>query len=351
MVGARRLPHHEHQQRRVLTRQQGDGPRILPDGLRRPRGTAVLGVGEAAEGIDAAERIDEVAQGLVVAHRARQVLVDDEADHHHRDETKHGAARVVQGVGGPAAMGQRCAQHPPQGQRGQQADREQQAKAEQVTGFARVRGHDVDDHGGVDHDPVGAHEVRTDRGRHQQQADGGLQRGPPGQGAQQGRDHGRDHQAQGQHENDAARAVEFGQRIERTPQGQVGRTGQPQRYQGDHDRGPTAPTLGASRRRLPGFGQGGGAAKPGKKGRPGGPGRPGRPRHGQGLCLRCLGFRLRDPRHLNRFLTRSVQLMALGECRSPPLRRLSSSSLSSLRWCSVSLIGVSTATWQYRSPG
>ena len=55
--------------------------------------------------------------------------------------------------------------------------------------------------------------------------------------------------------------------------------------------------------------------------------------------------------YLNRSLTRSVQLLAFGECLSPPLRKDSSSSFSSLRWCSVSLIGVSTCTWQYRSPG
>jgi hypothetical protein len=55
--------------------------------------------------------------------------------------------------------------------------------------------------------------------------------------------------------------------------------------------------------------------------------------------------------YLNRSLTRSVQVLELGECLSPPLRSDSSSSLSSLRWCSVSLIGVSSVIWQYRSPG
>jgi DNA repair photolyase len=43
---------------------------------------------------------------------------------------------------------------------------------------------------------------------------------------------------------------------------------------------------------------------------------------------------------LEEVLHRSVQLLALGECLSPPLRSDSSSSLSSLRWCSVSLTGV-----------
>src|SRR5690349_18259340 len=46
--------------------------------------------------------------------------------------------------------------------------------------------------------------------------------------------------------------------------------------------------------------------------------------------------------YLNRSLTRSVQLLALGEWRSPPFLRDSSSSLSSFFWCSVSLTGVST---------
>lgn len=55
--------------------------------------------------------------------------------------------------------------------------------------------------------------------------------------------------------------------------------------------------------------------------------------------------------YLNRSLTRSVQLLALGECFSPPFFSDSSNSLSSLRWCSVSLTGVSTETWAYRSPG
>ena len=55
--------------------------------------------------------------------------------------------------------------------------------------------------------------------------------------------------------------------------------------------------------------------------------------------------------YLNRSLTRSAQLLLVGEWRSPDLRNDSSSSFSSLRWCSVSLTGVSTLTWQYRSPG
>jgi len=55
--------------------------------------------------------------------------------------------------------------------------------------------------------------------------------------------------------------------------------------------------------------------------------------------------------YLNRSFTRSVQLLEFGECLSPPLRSDSSSSLSSLRWCSVSLMGVSMVMWQYRSPG
>ena len=50
--------------------------------------------------------------------------------------------------------------------------------------------------------------------------------------------------------------------------------------------------------------------------------------------------------YLNRSLTRSVQLLALGEWRSPPFFSDSSSSLSSFFWCSVSLTGVSTAMWQ-----
>ena len=56
--------------------------------------------------------------------------------------------------------------------------------------------------------------------------------------------------------------------------------------------------------------------------------------------------RLASSAYLNRSLTRSVQLFELGECLSPPLRRDSSSSLSSLRWCSVSLMGVSSVMWQ-----
>ena len=67
---------------------------------------------------------------------------------------------------------------------------------------------------------------------------------------------------------------------------------------------------------------------------------------GRGAC-----GRRRKPQALNRSLTRSLQLLLVGECRSPALRNDSSSSFSSLRWCSVSLIGVSTLTWQYRSPG
>ena len=47
----------------------------------------------------------------------------------------------------------------------------------------------------------------------------------------------------------------------------------------------------------------------------------------------------------------SVQPSSLGECLAPPVLIDSSSSLSSLRWCSVSLTGVSTVMWQYRSPG
>ena len=59
----------------------------------------------------------------------------------------------------------------------------------------------------------------------------------------------------------------------------------------------------------------------------------------------------RQVRHLNRSFTRSDQVLEFGEWRSPDFLNDSSSSLISLRWCSVSLMGVSTLTWQYRSPG
>jgi len=55
--------------------------------------------------------------------------------------------------------------------------------------------------------------------------------------------------------------------------------------------------------------------------------------------------------YLKRSFTRSVQVLVLGECRSPDFLKESSSSFSSLRWCSVIFTGVSTDTWQYRSPG
>ena len=54
---------------------------------------------------------------------------------------------------------------------------------------------------------------------------------------------------------------------------------------------------------------------------------------------------------LKKLLSLSVQLLPLGEWREPPFLSESSSSRSSLRWCSVSLTGVSTTMWQYRSPG
>ena len=54
---------------------------------------------------------------------------------------------------------------------------------------------------------------------------------------------------------------------------------------------------------------------------------------------------------LKKLFRRSVQLSVLGECLAPPFFSDSSSSLNSLRWCSVSLTGVSTTMWQYRSPG
>lgn len=52
-----------------------------------------------------------------------------------------------------------------------------------------------------------------------------------------------------------------------------------------------------------------------------------------------------------KLLSLSVQLSVLGECLPPPLRSDSSNSFSSLRWCSVSLTGVSMLMWQYKSPG
>ena len=47
----------------------------------------------------------------------------------------------------------------------------------------------------------------------------------------------------------------------------------------------------------------------------------------------------------------SNQPLSVGLCFSPPFLSDSSSSFSTLRWCSVSFTGVSTRTWQYRSPG
>lgn len=58
-----------------------------------------------------------------------------------------------------------------------------------------------------------------------------------------------------------------------------------------------------------------------------------------------------DSAQLKNSLALSNQPLSVGLCLSPPFLSDSSSSLSSLRWCSVSLTGVSTRTWQYRSPG
>ena len=57
------------------------------------------------------------------------------------------------------------------------------------------------------------------------------------------------------------------------------------------------------------------------------------------------------PQALKKFLSLSVQPSSVGVCLAPPFLSESSNSLSSFLWCSVSLTGVSTAMWQYRSPG
>lgn len=49
---------------------------------------------------------------------------------------------------------------------------------------------------------------------------------------------------------------------------------------------------------------------------------------------------------LKKFLSLSVQPSSVGVCLAPPFLTESSKSLSSLRWCSVSLTGVSMDTWQ-----
>ena len=54
---------------------------------------------------------------------------------------------------------------------------------------------------------------------------------------------------------------------------------------------------------------------------------------------------------LKKFFSLSVQPSSVGVCLAPPFLTESSKSLSSLRWCSVSLTGVSIETWQYKSPG
>lgn len=73
---------------------------------------------------------------------------------------------------------------------------------------------------------------------------------------------------------------------------------------------------------------------------------------------RPLWIRRRGPRQpplrrhqLKNSLALSNQPLSVGLCLSPPFLSDSSSSFMSLRWCSVSLTGVSTRTWQYRSPG
>src|SRR6218665_677810 len=72
----------------------------------------------------------------------------------------------------------------------------------------------------------------------------------------------------------------------------------------------------------------------------------------QGVArVACHLGRARGPDQLNRVFSRSVQLSPLGEWRARPFFRESSNSRSSLRWFSVSLTGVATAMWQYRSPG
>src|SRR4051812_44179536 len=68
-------------------------------------------------------------------------------------------------------------------------------------------------------------------------------------------------------------------------------------------------------------------------------------------ALEANAYGVADAYALKKFFNLSAQPSSLGECLEPPFFSDSSSSLSSLRWCSVNLTGVSTLMWQYRSPG
>jgi hypothetical protein len=229
---ARRLTHHHNHQRRTVM----GGGRDAHAGIQAHGPQRLGGHGRLAQplhhhAVNHVERVDHVAQGLVVAHERGDALESrEQRDHKHCERHQHGGTALPPLV--PHCH--RPHGHAPPHDRRQHRTHEQRhgkVSAQQALRFQPVGVKHVGHHAGVDHDAVGEHEVAGHAGQQQQHNPQCAAPGTPHEGGQYGQERGAYHHGEREHDPQATGLLHVRAQVNRTPQRDVAHRGQPQRQQ------------------------------------------------------------------------------------------------------------------------
>ena len=240
VAGAPRFAQHQHQQPRMAG--GGGDLRVHADRQQRAR-TVLAADSDFGHRVDRIERVQQVAQLLVVAHGRRERLEAGQHQHHREADAHHDAARVAQRLLLPGVVPHRRPPDQPRGQHGAHQDGQRQPGREQGQRLVPVGLQRVGRHAAVDHDVVGPHEVAAQGRGQQQHDDRGLQQRTPREQAQDGEQDRGDHAGQREGQQPAPVGLQQAQGIQLAPQGHVAGGGHPGARAGDQGCGGTFPRL------------------------------------------------------------------------------------------------------------
>ena len=160
--------HHQHQHRCGFFRFEHSGLGVIANALQRQLALRLFSIGQAADGVHRVERVEHVAQRLVVAHDGGQVLKHQHEHSSSQRRTQQHRAQLMRPAL-PAHGAARVRVPPPQtGQAHAHQQQPRQGERSQVTRFGHIGVERVGNHGRVDDHAIQSHEI-TRYGCHRQQ--------------------------------------------------------------------------------------------------------------------------------------------------------------------------------------
>ena len=227
VIGACGFADDQNQQRRLAASSARQNASVGADRHRWAARPSVCLQPDIDQRVQRIQRVDQVAQRVVIAHGARQVGEQRQYQHGHRQQHRDCTAEIAARL--PPTARATDARTPQQQQR--QSDQHQQragqAKVEQIAHLAHVGLGDVGHHRRVDHDVVGAHEVSAERSRDHDKRDRRFDGGAPRKRREQQCREDRDDRAETGHERCAAQRGSFRQCNEGAPERPVRQRGNP----------------------------------------------------------------------------------------------------------------------------